>query len=250
MEMVVIYGAITLHRDYIRSIDFIKSLEDHLKFPEISTSDFGLGDYNRYYHENNLMYDYSWNNMIISYACTTGAAIFDDGNLDLFILKMEHVLRNIDFAKAIVHIQSVESSENADLFWEKREHRYFDSQLDLEEQHLFETDEWNFGYGRRSLTGYLIDSEENIWHSLNEHPYPAILSEKYFRNFVDRIKQAGDDWVSMSDLEKAFLPNQIELRRIINYLGFKKTISVKTENGQKWIRVVRPDFLNIELFYK
>jgi hypothetical protein len=120
MEMAVIYGAITLHEDFTRSIEFIKSLGKDVMFPPINTSDFGLGDYNDYHHEGVLMYNYSWDNMIISYANTYGAAIFDMGYLELFILKMEHILRNIDFAKAILHIESVESLENADLFWEKK----------------------------------------------------------------------------------------------------------------------------------
>ncbi len=252
MEMAVIYGAITLHRDYIRSTNFIKSLGTDLMFPSISTSDFGLGDYNDYHHEGTLMYNYSWDNMIISYAHTTGAAIFEEPNFKVFILKMEHILQNIDFAKAIIHIQSVESLENADLFWKKKEH-HIRKQESLEKEYLTEAEEWYFGYGKRSLAGYLDESIDTIWHSLKDHPYPARFSEEFTRLFFDRIdvlmKNYGTKGIPRPEFEKDPLLFTLELRGMICYLLFKKIVTVELEDNSETIQVVRPDLLKINCLY-
>jgi hypothetical protein len=252
MEMAVIYGAITLHEDYIRSIEFIKSLEKDVMFPSINTSDFGLGAYNDYHHEGVLMYNYSWDNMIISYSNTCGAAIFDMGYLELFILKMEHILRNIDFAKAILHIESVESLENADLFWEKKRNRNH-KQERLEKEQIAETGEWYFGYGKRSLAGYLVEPVEHIWHSFKDHLYPAKFSEGFARLFFDTIQgllqQYGTKGIPRPELEKELILDPWELRKIISYLSFKKVIDVEAEYGVEVVQVIKPDMLKIELLY-
>lgn len=254
MEMVVIYGAITLHEEYIRSTNFIKSLGNDVMFPPINTSDFGLGDYDNYHYEGTLTYHYSWDNMIISYAHTMGAAIFYEPDFKVFILKMEHILRNIDFVQAIIHIQSVESGENADLFWEKKEHRYFDKLEEIENEHLTQTDEWNFGYGKRSLTGYLDEPIDTTWHSLKGHPYPACFSKEFTRLFFDRMKVLMQDYgtkaIPRPEFEKDRLLYTQELRGMISYLAFKKLINVEIENSVEAIQIIKPDLLNIDCLYK
>ena len=253
MEMAVIYGAITLHEHYVRSIEFIKSLGKDSMFPAINTSDFGLGDYDNYHHEGVLMYDYSWDNMIISYGHTTGAAIFDMGYLELFILKMEHILRNIDFDKAILHIQSVESLENADLFWEKKRH-HIRKQESLDEEYLVEAEEWYFGYGKRSLAGYLDQPVESIYgHSFKNHPYPVKFSEEFtslfFNNIQASILHYGTEGIPRTELEKDPLLDKLELRKIISYLSFKKVINVETDRAMEVVQVIRPDLLKVEYLY-
>ena len=253
--MVVMYGAITLHRDYLRSTEFIKSLGADWAFPQINASDFGLGDPDNYIYEDTLVYDYDWDNMVISYAHTTFAAIFDETYLAVFILKMEHILRNIDFAKAIVHMQSVESSQNVDLFWEKKEHRFFKEPEQLEEEYLVETDEWNFGYGRRSLAGYLEQPVNEIWHSLKDHPYPPRFSEEFSQAFLDRvsllIKDYGTNKIPRAALDADGLLPKFELRNMMSYLVFKKLITiVEVENKFEAFQVIKPDLLKIEYLYR
>lgn len=254
MEMAVIYGAITLHEDYASSIEFIKSLGKDSMFPAINTSDFGLGDYDNYHYEGKLTYNYSWDNMVISYAHTMGAAIFEERHLQLYILKMEHILRNIDFVQAIIHMQSVESSENADLFWEKREHRYFDKPEEIQNEHLIETDEWNFGYGRRSLNGYLNEPADKIWHSFEDHPYPVRFSEEFIGVFFDRIKELMQEYrtkgIPRAAFEKGSLFPAFELRNMVNYLQFKKIFTVEIEEDLELIQVIRPELLKIHCLYQ
>jgi hypothetical protein len=253
MEMAVIYGAIILHQDYVGSIDFIKSLGKDFMYPSINTSDFGLGDYDNYHYDGKLTYNYTWDNMVISYAHTMGAAIFEKPHFETYILKVEHILRNIDFVKAIVHIQSVESLESADLFWEKKEHRYFDKVEKIEKEHLIETDEWNFGFGRRSLTGYLDEPIDTTWHSSENHPYPVVFSEEFTHLFFDRIKASileyGTKGIPRPDLEKDLL-DKLELRKMINYLLFKKLINVEMEDNIERVHVLHPNLMNIDFLYE
>jgi hypothetical protein len=254
MEMAVIYGAITLHRDYISSTNFIKSIGKDLMFPDINTSDFGLGDYDNYHYEGKLTYHYSWDNMILSYAHTTGAAIFEKAHFEMFILKMEHILRNIDFVKAIIHIQSAESLENANLFWEKKDHRYFDKPEEIQNECLIETDEWNFGYGKRSLTGYLDEPISTTWHSLKDHPYPARFSEEFTLLFFNHIKLLVQDYgtksIPRTVFEKDSLLAKFELRNMINYLFFKKVIYVGMEENMEIVKIIRPELLEIDSLYR
>jgi len=255
MEMAILYGAITLHHDYIRSTDFIKTLGKDLMFPPISTSDFGLGDYNNYFYDGNLMYHYSWDNMILSYASTMGAAVFENPNFNLYILKMEHVLRNIDFVNAIIHIQSVESSESADLFWENKMHRYFDKSEEIKTEHLFETDEWNFGYGKRSMKGYLNETAEDTWHTLNNHSYPAHFSEEFTQLFFERIEILtqiyGSNEIPRTLFETDAILKTHELRSMISYLLFKKIITVvEMKNTLEAIQIIRRDLLDFRSLYQ
>ncbi|PWK78999.1 hypothetical protein LX99_01453 [Mucilaginibacter oryzae] len=253
MEMAVIYGAITLHHDYVGSVDFIKSLGNDLMFPPINTSDFGLGDYNNYHHEGVLMYNYTWDNMVISYAQTIGAAVFDEEDFKLFILKMEHVLRNIDFVKAIFHFQSAESLETANLFWEKREHRSYRKPEDLEKHCLVETDEWNFGFGNRSLKGYLDEPADKIWHSFKNHPYPPRFPEQSVRAFFGRMNALIDKYgaaeIPIGNEFESELPG-ITTRQIVSYLLFKKIITpADTNENSRIFKVIKPELLNIESLY-
>jgi len=254
MEMVVIYGAITLHENYLGSVEFIKSLGKDPMFPAISTLDFGLGDYDDYHYEGKLTYDYTWDNMIISYSNSTGAAIFDERNLRLYILKMEHILRNIDFVQAIIHIQSVESSENANLFWEKKQHRYFDKPDELKNELLIETDEWNFGFGRRSLPGYLEEPTDKIRHSLEAHPYPVLFSREIRQVFYNHIKELMREYetkgIPRTAFEKETRLPAFELRNIINYLQFKKTVIIEIEEDLEVVRVIKPDLLKMDCLYR
>lgn len=254
MEMAIIYGAITLHKDYVNSVDFIRSLGPDLMFPAINTSDFGLGDYNNYHHEGRLMYDYSWDNMVISYAHTTGAAILHDLNLKIFTLKFEHVLRNVDFVQATIHMQSAESLENISLFWEKREHRYFDTSEDLVDEVLIETDEWNFGYGMRTLNGYLKEPVEHVRTITNHHPYPMQFSEEFswifFDLTTDLMQKYGAKGIPRPEFEKNLFLSPIELRGMISYLQFKKVISVENDGAGEMVNVIAPELLRAEYLYK
>ncbi|MEO3407443.1 hypothetical protein AAFN85_26220 [Mucilaginibacter sp. CAU 1740] len=253
MEMAIIYGVITLHNDYLRSAEFIKSLGNDLMFPHVSASDFGLGDYDTYHHEGMLTYNYTWDNMVISYAQTTGAAIFDDQHLKFFILKMEHILRNIDFVKAIMHLESTESLEGANLFWEKKEHRYFDKQEDLANEVMIETDEWNFGFGRRSLSGYLDEQADKIWHSFKYHPYPPRFPKQFVDAFFGRMSELIDKYGAAEiPIETEFESKltSITTQQIVNYLLFKKIIApADTSENLRIVKVIKPELLNIESLY-
>lgn len=252
--MAVTYGAITLREDYKHSTDFIKSLGKDILYPKISTSDFGLGDYDNYFHGDVLTYHFSWDNMVISYANTTSASVLRE-SLGLYILKMEHILRHIDFAKAIFHMQSMESAASTNLFWENRMHRHFDTPDRLSKNLLIETDEWNFGYGKRALTGYLDEPDIYAKESFTLNPYPAKFSDEATRLFFNGINASLQN-SPQTDIDTKTIKGDeyavdMEISDIISYLSFKKVIEpVFDDRKLQAFKIIKPEKLNIDLLYK
>ncbi len=147
------YGYIKIDRDYEESVNHIKSLGKDDSYPFINTSMFSFGDYEiPYYYEN----------MIFGFAATYKYFGFELSDWNNFIIKIENILRNVDFENAQFHIES--SFGDFTLFWttqgpslsgKEHEEEY------LKEYLLTKTDEWYFGFGKRSVfTGYIESLED------------------------------------------------------------------------------------------
>lgn len=162
MEYTSIYGYIKIDRDYQKSVEFIKNIGKDENYPFINTSMFSFG-------ENEIPFYYE--NIVLGFAAT-----YKDFGLDLsdwneFILKIEGILRNIDFENAQFHVES--SIGEFTLFWTKKGSSLLGEENDskyIEEYKLTKTNEWYFGFGKRSLfTGY-PDRDIEIYEDLRNEP--------------------------------------------------------------------------------
>lgn len=143
MEYNSIYGAIKIDRDYANSIAFIKSLGEDKIYPFINTNMFGLGEYVRpYYYEN----------MLITFGTTYKSFGLDLIDWNLFILKMEHILRNIDFESAQFHIDSYVGDFVFHWGNKKKVLSHWKDDYKKDEYKLIETEEFYFGFGDRGLS--------------------------------------------------------------------------------------------------
>ncbi len=172
MEFNSIYGYIKIDRKYKDSVDFIKSLGKDESYPFINTNMFSFGD-----NEIPCYYE----NMILGFAATYKWFGLDLSDWNVFILKIENILRNIDFRNAQFHLNS--SIGDFTLFWTKRGSSLLDEESEkkyLDDYNLIKTDEWYFGFANRNaFTGYTEKVE----------PYEDLRNERIF-NFVYPVPKA------------------------------------------------------------
>lgn len=148
MEYTSVYGYIKIDRDYQRSVDFIKGqIKEDDGYPFINANMFSFGDYEiPYYHEN----------IMLGFAGTYKYFGFELDDWNAFILKMENILRNIDFESAQFHFET--GLGNYTLFWTRRQPSHVGEEYVkkyMEEYNLIRTEEWYFGFGKRSpFIGY------------------------------------------------------------------------------------------------
>lgn len=169
MEYTSIYGYIKIDRDYHKSVDFIKTLEKDNTYPFINTNMFSFGDHEvPYYYEN----------ILLGFAATYKYFGMDTSDWNDFILKMEHILRNIDFENAQFHVESALGDYT--LFWANRKSAATEkNEADfLSEYRLIKTEEWYFGFGKRSpFIGYpddeITDSDQDLRNKIPDFVYPV-----------------------------------------------------------------------------
>ena len=126
----LIYGYIKIDRNYDKSDQFIKSLGKDTSYPFVNSNMFGFGDYEiPYYYED----------IPISFAATYKYFGLDLEDWNSFILKIEHILRNVGFETASFHVES--SIGDYILTWE----RLMDSEKSrTSTKNVFITDDWSF----------------------------------------------------------------------------------------------------------
>jgi hypothetical protein len=153
MEYTSIYGYIKIDRNYYETVEFLKNLDKDNEYPFINTNMFSFGDYEIPYFYEDLM---------LGFAATYKYFGLDLEDWNLFILKFENILRNINFKNAQLHIESAVGDYT--LFWRKEGSSLMGEENDkkfIEDFKLFKTTEWYFGFGRRSAyTGYLLQKIE------------------------------------------------------------------------------------------
>lgn len=171
MEYTSVYGYIKIDRAYQKSVDFIKSLvKEDDGYPFINANMFSFGDYKIPYYYENIMF---------GFAATYKYFGLELEDWNTFIVKMEHILRNVDFENAQFHVESALGDYT--LFWMKREWAHLEEEGEkkyVEEYNLTKTNEWYFGFGKRStFTGYIkkLDPQEdlrNLWGGGFIYPVP------------------------------------------------------------------------------
>ena len=173
MDFDSIYGYIKIDRDYDRSVNFIKSLGKDKSYPFINTNMFSFGD-------DEIPYYYD--NPIFGFAATYKTFGYEVSEWNKLILKIENILRNIDFENAQFHVDS--SMGPYTLFWRKEGASHLGAENDkkfIEEYQLIKTPEWYFGFGKRSsLSGSLEKAEpyydlRNTFGSDFVYPIPSAL---------------------------------------------------------------------------
>ncbi|MEN0056026.1 MAG: hypothetical protein AAGC65_20280 [Mucilaginibacter sp.] len=144
MEFNSIYGAIKIRNDYEKSVNFLRSLGKDQYYPFINTNMFAFGDYEVPYY---------YDDILISFGATYKGLGLNLIEWNFLVLKLEHILRNINFEIAQFHIESYMGDYT--LTWICKD-EIKDYQSDYYQ--LKKTDEWYFGYGRRSMfTGGLLE---------------------------------------------------------------------------------------------
>src|SRR3569833_4292 len=182
MEYTSVYGAIKIDRDYANSAAFIRSIGEGDGFPFITTNMFGLGDYARpYYYEN----------MLITFGTTYKYFGLDLIDWNIFILKIENILRNIDFESAKFHVDG--SINDCVLYWANKQKHHVGDYRD-DKYKLIETDDIIFGFGNRTLDIARPDKRyEKAYDeiSIDGFSYPIKFSEDAYqkvRTFNERMK--------------------------------------------------------------
>ena len=186
MENSSIYGVIKIDRDYDQSATFIKSIGVDDIYPFMNTNMFGLGEY---------VVPYYYDNMLITFATTYKGFGLEVTDWNLLILKIEHILRNVDFKRAQFHVNSWlgdfilywANKKNLDSYWLK-DYR-------TEPYKLIETEEFFFGFGDRGLITALPDpryQKEYDELRLEGFSYPVKFSDEAYqivRTFNEKAKK-------------------------------------------------------------
>lgn len=183
MEYTYIYGAIMIDRDYLGTVSFLRSLEKDNSYPFINANMFSYGDYEiPFYYET----------PIITFGATYKWFGLDKEDWDLFILKVEHILRHTDFEMAQFHFGAALGEYT--LFWMNKK-KMRPTQMGWaqeEESKLIEAKEWYFGYGARDLNvGFLLKDQDRFDIPEPRIIYPVRADSKVleqFDEFKSRVK--------------------------------------------------------------
>ncbi|MCK5726636.1 MAG: hypothetical protein KAH22_07410 [Thiotrichaceae bacterium] len=154
----IVTGRIIVSDNIEQARDFIKTLESDEYYPWIRTEMFSLGVESHFYYDE----------QVITFGATYKAIEY---SWKEFILKYEHILRNIDFNTAKIQLET-EFLGTYDFFWQNKSHR---SVFDDEEK-IIETEEWSFGFGSRNLWGLLNNDDEPIF-SIEGFTYPIAFNK-------------------------------------------------------------------------
>lgn len=134
----LVHGYIIINQDYENSIDYIKKIGKDESYPFINSNMFSIGD-------NEIPYYYG--NIILSFAATYKEFGLELDEINKFIIKIENILRNIDFEKAQFHCEGFYSDFIP--FWINR-NSYLGKKIDESypenNENLIQTNEWYFGF--------------------------------------------------------------------------------------------------------
>lgn len=135
----IVHGRITLKGDYEKSRQYLKSLNDK-EYPWLRAELFSTGaTESPYYYEQ----------PVIAFAADYKEVEYDWSD---FILKFEHLLRNIEFDSARIQMET-EILGTYNFFWKSKT-----GWTTYEEaEKMIETEEWFFGFGHRNYWGYLTE---------------------------------------------------------------------------------------------
>ncbi len=218
----IVHGRILLDRDFKASQEFIRSLGNNDTYPQLNAEMFGVG----------IKEPKNYQDSVIVFGGTYKEVEYDWTS---FILKFEHILRNVGFNTAKIELET-EVLGTYNFFWKsKRPNYFFES-----EEELIETDEWFFGYGKRGMWGFLdTDLEKHQIFDLEGFKYPITFSDdqkKVFQDIIDAVEKIdGQKFYPYKD-EFIFRETYDLLFPILNKLRFERKIdfgfeSVKDKDG-------------------
>ena len=175
MEFTSIYGIIKINEDYDKSVRYLKSLGKDKTFPFINSNMFSYGDYE-------IPYYYA--DMVLGFAATYKYFGLDLEDWNLFIFKIEQILKEIDFESAQFHCDGALGSYT--LYWEKAprlSYLSFGSEEEyMEKLKLVKHENWYFGFGKRCVFTGLLDDTYH-YRDLRTHgnigfTYPVVMEKK------------------------------------------------------------------------
>ncbi|MDC1161896.1 hypothetical protein OAT18_00485 [Tenacibaculum sp.] len=218
----IVHGRILLDRDFKESQSFINSLGNDNTYPQLNTDMFGVGITEPTYYEDS----------VIVFGATYKQIEYDWIS---FILKFEHILRNVGFDTAKIQLET-EILGTYNFFWKSKHSKdSFDS-----EEKLIETDEWFFGYGNRGRWG-LLDSELEEYQifDFEDFKYPIKFSDhqkKVFEQIIDSDRSIDKQKLYPYKKEFHFHDTYDLLFPILNKLSFERKIDfgfdlVKDKDG-------------------
>jgi hypothetical protein len=195
----IVHGRIALKgnsKDFNAARAFISSLKFDDSYPAIRSEMFSYGAKKNYYFEPAIAFASTYKGM--------------EDYLTPFIIKFEHVLRNISFTTAKIQVET-ESMGTYNFFWKTKA----GNENFTEKEGLTETEEWYFGEGFRSMHGLLLTDlkDEDTARGLG-FEYPI----RFDQNILNDFNQALEKSKHLLTGEKIYIP------RILN---FKKSNDVK-----------------------
>ncbi|MEL1242987.1 hypothetical protein AAEO56_01825 [Flavobacterium sp. DGU11] len=190
----ILHGRIALTYDKAEqnaSRSFISTLKNDDSYPWIRKGMFGFGPKERpYYYER----------PIIGFAANYKAL---EPHFTAFIIKFEHVLRNIHFLDVKLQMET-EYFGTYNFYWRSKTH-YADAKV---EDKLVETDEWFFGQGYRSMHGTLGDDANEYFGADLGFIYPVIFEKEV----LDHFDKAFEDSENLTVGEKIYIPRLFEYK--------------------------------------
>ncbi len=206
----IVHGRILLDRDFKESQDFINSLGTDNVYPQLNSEMFGIGISEPTYYE---------------YPVVVFGATYKEVEYDWtsFILKFEHILRNVGFDTAKIQLET-EVLGTYNFFWKsKHSKKSFD-----EKETLIETEEWFFGYGNRGRWG-LLDKEIEDFQifDFENFKYPIEFSntqKNVFTRIIDSIDNQTEQKLYPYPNEFHFRETYDLLFPILNKLSFERKI--------------------------
>ncbi len=219
----IIHGRITLKGDVEASQNVIRRLREN-PYPVISRDMFSLGATERY-----SFYD----EPVLAFAATY-KSVEDDW--DCFVLKFEHLLRNIEFDTAKLQMET-EYLGDYHFFWKsKTEHTRFE-----EKEKFIEMPEWYFGYGYRCMWGYLEEGHDGIPSFPFEFKYPVQPDEEILTELlrIVRAMEQGNlpQTVFINEHLSAQVQQSPKLYLSLTALSLQKEIAFRYEVPKGfWIR--------------
>lgn len=221
----IVHARITLKDNFSRARDFIESLGNDETFPFMRSDMFNIGPTERpyyYYHP------------VVIFGATYKAVEYD---WKAFIIKFEHILRNLEFGTAKVQLETAFLG-TYNFFWKKKDGK----DKMREDESLIETDEWFFGYGNRSCWGTLDEvlSERKIF-TFQNFQYPIKFDEEMkfqFNSLIEKITAEGiTSGICLDDYLKPTLKlkereSREDLYPILVHLKVHDFIDFKFESGR------------------
>ncbi|AUC15775.1 hypothetical protein BTO06_11715 [Tenacibaculum sp. SZ-18] len=206
----IVHGRILLDRDFKESQSFINSLGNDNTYPQLNTDMFGIGITEPTYYED----------PVIVFGATYKQIEYDWTS---FILKFEHILRNVGFDTAKIQLET-EILGTYNFFWKSK---YSKDSFDSEEK-LIETDEWFFGYGNRGRWGFLETQIEDFQiFDFENFKYPIEFSDdqkNVFTKIINSINEKTEQKFYPYKKEFHFRETYDLLFPILNKLSFERKI--------------------------